>query len=704
MMSMNPRQAGTKIFCNLSTPNARVLGTPVSFIHRFPKFCPSITMKKRTYPVMLTSTGFAAVLAASALAADQTWNTGGPSDVWNTTDLNWEGGVVWSDGNTAIFSGTGEAITVGTVSAAGMTFSGTDYVLNSGTINQSGTITASESATINSNITLGANQAWSAAATKTLTLGGAVSGSSTLTYGGGGSYVLGGNNTNSGNLTIDAASVTVNSGKTLFASGFGFSTLRTVTIQNSGKLVLPDWEYATVGHTSDGSNNFVITSGGVLEMTGATMNSGVNKGIQVTSGTGYFRTPNNTTWSGNYGGRDFQVSSGATLVFDGGGNFTNSRFVTGAGNVTKNDGGTLTLQSINSFSGTLTVNGGTLVASASTSSGSASATGNNNTIIVNSGAILKYTGSRGAGYHTGSVTINGGTVTFDNTDMSWGNGRTVTFDTTTGTINGTGQWRRRDSSNKVAVNAAASGSTISVAELNLFDSNPVFEVADGANAADLTITSTITGSSNLRKEGAGTLVLSGTSPTYAGTTQVFAGALLVNGTLGGAVTVNNAGTKLAGIGTIGGATTVNIGAIHSAGAVGAAGSQSFSNNLSYASGSIFEWDITTASNTADSVSVGGTLGVTTGAIFKVVSSTAFTDAFWDTTRDWNVFGGKVFDAFTLQFQANGISQNAVDFAAEGNFTFTNSGQTLTWTAVPEPASAELAGLLLTAGILRRRRH
>ena len=38
----------------------------------------------------------------------------------------------------------------------------------------------------------------------------------------------------------------------------------------------------------------------------------------------------------------------------------------------------------------------------------------------------------------------------------------------------------------------------------------------------------------------------------------------------------------------------------------------------------------------------------------------------------------------------------------GHFSFTNSGTTLTWTAVPEPTSA-LAGLLLGAGLLRRRR-
>jgi hypothetical protein len=42
----------------------------------------------------------------------------------------------------------------------------------------------------------------------------------------------------------------------------------------------------------------------------------------------------------------------------------------------------------------------------------------------------------------------------------------------------------------------------------------------------------------------------------------------------------------------------------------------------------------------------------------------------------------------------------VDVSSYGSFTFT--GTTLTWNAVPEPTSA-LAGLLLAAGLLRRHR-
>jgi fibronectin-binding autotransporter adhesin len=232
-------------------------------------------------------------------------------------------------------------------------------------------------------------------------------------------------------------------------------------------------------------------------------------------------------------------------------------------------------------------------------------------------------------------------------------------------------------------------------------------------------TTGITGTGGLTSTGNGTLTLTGDN-TYTGATAVSQGSLIVgNGTSGSlantSVTVGGNGSSgtptLGGRGTIAGATTISsagtgVVGIHApgvAGANGGVGSQTFSNNLTYQSGSIFEWDINTAADTSDSVSVGGSLTVDSGAIFKIVSSTAFTDVFWDATRNWNVFAGKDFDSFTLNFVANGTPQLAGDFASEGNFTFTNSGTNLTWTAVPEPTSA-LAGILLGAGLLRRRRN
>ncbi|MEO8615888.1 MAG: MYXO-CTERM sorting domain-containing protein, partial [Luteolibacter sp.] len=54
------------------------------------------------------------------------------------------------------------------------------------------------------------------------------------------------------------------------------------------------------------------------------------------------------------------------------------------------------------------------------------------------------------------------------------------------------------------------------------------------------------------------------------------------------------------------------------------------------------------------------------------------------------------------FNANGANLAAGVVTGQGTFSF-SGGTTVTWTAVPEPTSS-LAGLLLGAGLLRRRRN
>jgi hypothetical protein len=190
--------------------------------------------------------------------------------------------------------------------------------------------------------------------------------------------------------------------------------------------------------------------------------------------------------------------------------------------------------------------------------------------------------------------------------------------------------------------------------------------------------------------------------------------LNINGDQSGATGAVSVTGKLSGSGPVGGATTINSGGIHNAGSPTVAagvGSQSFSSTLAYANGSIFEWDINVSSTASGFDTVSATGGVAVGTsdtIFKVIlGATALADiadsgnAFWNTpfgTQTWtmaSIFGS----AFTSgAFQS---VQTNTDVSARGSFTIT--GSSLTWTAVPEPTSA-LAGLLLTAGLLRRRRN
>ena len=230
---------------------------------------------------------------------------------------------------------------------------------------------------------------------------------------------------------------------------------------------------------------------------------------------------------------------------------------------------------------------------------------------------------------------------------------------------------------------------------------------------------------NLIKANSGTWTISGTN-TYTGTTTVNGGTLVINGNQAAAtgnVTVSNANTKLMGTGTIGGATTINAGAIHAPGT--GVGTQNFSTNLTYSDGSIFEWEMDrtkaqTRGTGYDAVNVTGDLtgldGVDDGTSFDakfriVIGDAGFTDAFWTSNKTWTdiftaadgsspksnwaaIFGG----GFEYYHGSNSIA--APSAATVGYFTL--SGNSLTWTAVPEPTGA-LAGLLVGAGLLRRRR-
>jgi fibronectin-binding autotransporter adhesin len=225
------------------------------------------------------------------------------------------------------------------------------------------------------------------------------------------------------------------------------------------------------------------------------------------------------------------------------------------------------------------------------------------------------------------------------------------------------------------------------------------------SADDQVFSKVINGSGTLTKKDDSILTLSGTN-TYTGATNVNAGTLLVNGnssTANGAVTVAT-GATLGGNGTVGGATTIS--GEHSPGSsADTVGTQAFSSTLTYASDSIFNWDLNANSTSTgfDTVTATGAINAS-GAVFNVVLGAGVdkTATFWSTpgsTKTWAlaaIFG----QALTSTFSSVTVANTTPAFSALGGFTV--NGSNLTWTAVPEPTSA-LAGLLLGAGLLRRRR-
>ncbi len=189
----------------------------------------------------------------------------------------------------------------------------------------------------------------------------------------------------------------------------------------------------------------------------------------------------------------------------------------------------------------------------------------------------------------------------------------------------------------------------------------------------------------------------------------------------GALNFGGTGNSLTGtggslsIGTLTGANSITI-----TGGVTVTGTHNVTNgstqtitSLNYGAGSTFAWDLSTvttdpgngASNqgTYDKVSTTTLTGAAGTQTFQILlAGSSFTNAFWDTNKSWtNIFTsttgtlGSIFDTFS----GAGVASSGL-VANQGQFSF--SGNTLSWSAIPEPSSA-LAGLLLCAGIVRRRR-
>ncbi|MEO0018508.1 MAG: hypothetical protein RLZZ522_1791, partial [Verrucomicrobiota bacterium] len=144
------------------------------------------------------------------------------------------------------------------------------------------------------------------------------------------------------------------------------------------------------------------------------------------------------------------------------------------------------------------------------------------------------------------------------------------------------------------------------------------------------------------------------------------------------------------------------------------GSQAINGTANYAVGSIFAWDLNgsaedpgagaTNQGAYDHVAVSGKL---TGekAVFQIAlgTTTSFSDTFWNTAKHWDVFssgaGSTDLNAIFTVFAGTDIAPTGL-VSGQGQFSFT--GNTLNWSAVPEPTST-LVGLLIGAGLLRRQR-
>jgi len=184
----------------------------------------------------------------SASAAAQTYQDANVANVWDTTTANWDAGVVWANGNTATFQGTGESVTVNAVTTNGITFSTTGYTLTGGTITL-GAAATPIATTVNASIAS--------------TIAG---GTNSLTKSGAGALTLSGAQTYTGNFTLGGG------GDAVFASGFSTTTLSNISltgVSNTSKLTIQSGTTASVKYIGLGDSG--SSQSGRIDQTGGTV-------------------------------------------------------------------------------------------------------------------------------------------------------------------------------------------------------------------------------------------------------------------------------------------------------------------------------------------------------------------------------------------------------------------------------------------------
>jgi autotransporter-associated beta strand protein len=386
------------------------------------------------------------------------------------------------------------------------------------------------------------------------------------------------------------------------------------------------------------------------------------------------------TLSASQAGTGLLMEEGAKIIFDegtSGGSYTGN--IQGAGEIRVAGAGGLRLSGVNLFSGSISV----LEGSRLTVGGAG-----------NLGSAQIRIGSSGSLEFASLAANNGSANTFANA---------ISLGGQSGTFNNTG-------SGKVVL----SGPIASNGGLLVFTGGS-FDVLGGISEAG-----------SLRKEGTGTLTLSGTN-SYTGATTVAAGQLTVNGDSASSAHIVRNGATLGGSGTVG-ALVVQSGGTISPG--NSPGTLTVSGDAVWEAGGNYNWQLVDADGGAgadwDTINITGELdlsNLTLADPFKVNlwslsspgASTGDTLNFDGSSNySWTIAtaaGGITgFDAdnFSIYTAARNGTNGFTNKDAGGTFSVSVAGNNLNLvygpSAVPEPASTFAVLALFSSGVLQRRRR
>ncbi|AHF94302.1 hypothetical protein OPIT5_10990 [Opitutaceae bacterium TAV5] len=343
------------------------------------------------------------------------------------------------------------------------------------------------------------------------------------------------------------------------------------------------------------------------------------------------------------------------------------------------NGGTVILSADNNYTGGTSIgSGSTLQVGTGGITGSIMGDVTNNGILVfnrsdefiyagdiaGTGDLVKRGGGKlnltGENSYTGDTSIEAGTLSISS-DGNLGNGGDIVF-------NNGSAWAQLE--------LTASLTTDRNIELN----GTLARI--GLNAGrTFTVNGDVSGTGGLMKRFAGTLVLNGTG-SYAGTTTVEGGTLIVNGDFSAAtgnITVNS-GNTLGGIGTLGGAVNVS-GWLAPGNSIGTLSTGS----LSLGATSILDIELGRSAGVAisDRVNVTGTVSIANGAnlnltVFAGLDAPMAGDIFWLVINDGTDAVSGVFTSL------NGVVATSLN---EGSLFFWNGqGWRITYQADLDSAS------------------
>ncbi|MGI9178563.1 MAG: beta strand repeat-containing protein [Pirellulales bacterium] len=534
-----------------------------------------------------------------------------------------------------------------------------------------------------------------------------------ITKTGAGSWLLAGANTYSGTTSITAGSLllgapSVGSVGSITSSPLGRGPL----VLGGGAIAGSDSATArtilnpvslTVDSTvGSGTNNASITIAAAFTNNGgnSTLTNSLTGGTLTLAGPVYL--------SNNATGRVFTIGGvGSTSVT---GTIADSAAGGGAGTLTKNSSGTLTLAAANTYTGATYLNAGTLVVATIGSSSAAGGTG--------TGPLVRI----GAFGTSGTLRTTG---TGETTDKLFQIGSGTSVAHTGGGIiesNGTGGL----TFTSATFNSPQAGATIA-RTLTLGGSSAALNTIKGV------IQDNVVGGTAavaLLKTGPSTWALAGTN-TYSGTTTVAEGTLLINAQNAGVgpVTVASLAT-LGGTGTIAGPTV--IAGYHSPGA-SSPGLQTFGGGLDYGASAALRWEL--SANTAASADRGtlfdgvtltsGTLAIAPSVTAQLIfnapladgtpSTVVWTDPFWASSHSWaaiETLSPATWDGASFGTVSVGVDSlgTALSTSRPGaTFSISqNSGTMEILYIVPEPGALGLLAiggvLLARARLIRTRSH